>query len=466
MTFFPLKMDDQKNSQLKSSYFHLVLPGPSDGLCKTLFSAAALNYPTPRIVSYGQTQGDSVTLHNETLLAKLEGVLDFLQQLGDAHRQELVYIPDGLDTSFQLRPEVLIKRYNAVRKRLEIQSRLRYGVEYDMPIVFSTQKHCEATDDSFACNLVSTSSLLRADVGEQLPARRHLSTGSMIGEAGAVRTLFEHAKWKAEQRKYPNDQEIFAEIFGHQEYYREATFANQSSNERSASVDEKHDGNIRISTNTLHPCGNCQFGMALDYLAEISLVTSDVKTDLMSSNPSKTPSGRLPQDIHDSTPPFWSPDYSGTSQLPDKGWWDVSLLKDKRTGIHPVAIHKKAKANVSFEWEQPWYASHFRVLVTAHAKSMRIPFAVVRDQGNEVHEYWGFNDGFGGARVHELKSLPGRWRQWDELCGTEDTGNRVFPDGNGAYESPVYYLPWDASKQQDQLERWQSLQDGKTSGRL
>ena len=127
---------------IKSNFFHLVIPASSAGFCRTLFSAGALNYPTPRIVNWEKEFKDPEKLDGGFHLAKIEGVLDFLQKLDDSHRHELVFIPDGLDTWFQLRPEVLISRYNAIRKRLEKRTWPRYGLSYDQGIVFSAQNSC------------------------------------------------------------------------------------------------------------------------------------------------------------------------------------------------------------------------------------------------------------------------------------------------------------------------------------
>jgi hypothetical protein len=88
---------------IKSNFFHLVIPASSAGFCRTLFSAGALNYPTPRIVNWEKEFKDPEQLDGGFHLAKIEGVLDFLQKLDESHRHELVYIPDGLDTWFQLR---------------------------------------------------------------------------------------------------------------------------------------------------------------------------------------------------------------------------------------------------------------------------------------------------------------------------------------------------------------------------
>jgi hypothetical protein len=447
---------------IKSNFFHLVIPASSAGFCRTLFSAGALNYPTPRIVNWEKEFKDPEKLDGGFHLAKIEGVLDFLQKLDDSHRHELVYIPDGLDTWFQLRPEVLIQRYNAIRKRLEKRTWPRYGLSYDQSIIFSAQNSCSSEEDSWPCSLVPSSDIPEGAYEPGMARPRYLGTGSIMGNAGALKSLFEHAKWKTEQRKYASDQEVFSEIFGDQEYYREFQLA---TNPRANSViDENDPRNGKVDPNAVElPCGNCQFGIGLDYWGEISTATADAGEDLIPINLANTTSYRhldLTRDINESTPPFWTPDYSGDTSLPQKTWSEISLQTHRQSGVRPVSIHHGAGSNdIHSAWRQNWHFPHLRTLASAHAKSMRIPFAVATDTEGQVREYWGPNDGFGGARVHDPEGLPGQWKQWDELCAGDEVGESIFGDGLGAYKCPIYYLYFDSNKQKDQLAKWQERQD-------
>jgi hypothetical protein len=49
------------NSIIKKPKFHLLIPAniPTINLCKTLLSAAILNYPPPTLISYGATEGNN-----------------------------------------------------------------------------------------------------------------------------------------------------------------------------------------------------------------------------------------------------------------------------------------------------------------------------------------------------------------------------------------------------------------------
>src|SRR4051794_38061721 len=98
-------------STSSSSFFHLLIPATSSGagLCKNVFSAAALDYPTPRLINWKMhySSGDRFGgLH----IAKITGTLDYLNSLGPESDQELVLMVDGFDMWFQLPPSVLIDR--------------------------------------------------------------------------------------------------------------------------------------------------------------------------------------------------------------------------------------------------------------------------------------------------------------------------------------------------------------------
>lgn len=450
------------DGHIKSNFFHLVIPGSSAGFCRTLFSAGALNYPTPRIVNWDKKFEDSEKLDGGFHLAKIEGVNDFLQKLDGSHHHELVYIPDGLDTWFQLRPEVLIQRYNNVRHRLEQRAWPRYGLKYDQTIIFSAQKKCEAGENAFPCSMVPPSDVPEDMYGVDVAKPQYLNSGSIMGTVGALKALFGHAKWKSEQRKYFSDQEVFAEIFGDQEYYREKVLFENPEAGNSSDVSDPRNGRVHEPTIKL-PCDSCQFGIGLDYWGELSTAAMDFDDSLVPINYAEDMDSfvdfDLPEDIIESTPPFWTPDYSGDVELPSKSWSEISLITNKHSGVRPVTVHHGATNDPSKPWQQNWHFPYLRTLTSAHAKSPRIAFAVVKDDEGQIREYWGPNDGFGGARVHDPKGLPGQWKQWDELCGSEEVAKDVFADDLGVYKNPVYYLYWDGNKQNDQIKTWQERMD-------
>jgi hypothetical protein len=466
-----------ESSNLEASFVHFLLPAiaGTTSFCRTLYSAGALNYPTPRIINWDATFKDGHRPDKGESLGKVVGVLDFLKKLDGSQDDELVLIADGYDTWFQLRPEVLLERYHAINERARQRIWPRYGLKYYQSIVFSAQRHCEDTDDdSWACSLAPPSPLSETIYGgltdkptddimnQHVYMRpRYLNTGMAIGPAGKMRDLYEYAHQKMEENAthYSTDRQVFSEIFGEQEYFREMIMANTSRIPEGELANDPRNGHVDGQKIELD-CDQCQFEIGLDYLGELSMPTIYSEAHMIQTNPNSSSPHEFPRDIRSSTPPYWTPDYSGTRPpLPPTHWSSLALRTDRSTHTIPVAAHYHRDTpshDTTSAWSKQWYHQHLRSLLDGHAKSFRMPFAVLHNQPENgvTHEYWGPLDGYGGVRIHHEGHLDGEWRQWDELCGSEEIGKEVFGDGMGKYENPVYFLYWDAEKQNAQLDRW------------
>lgn len=459
------------DTHVNSAFAHLVIPAATGSVsfCRTLFSAGALNYPTPRIINWDRKYEQSNRTDGGFHLAKIEGILNFLQKLDGRHDHELVLVVNGYDTWFQLRPEVLLERYHALNKRSRDYTWPRYGLKYEQTVIFSAQKHCEGAQDSWGCSLAPPSNLPANVYGSKTDRPsdnvmnkwetyrpRYLNADLVIGPVAAMKPLYEYAKWKLEHNKtFQTDREIFSEIFGEQEYYREKKLVDSG-----RTIKDKHDprnGKVPDGAVDLH-CERCQFGIGLDYRGELSTPMIYSEGNFEHIKFSETNKHRLDPLIQRSTPPHWTPDYSGANHLPQKSWDSLSLHTNRFTGVTPAATHYHPGANVTAAWREQWYHSNLRTLATGHAKSFRIPFAVVKLDSGETQEYWGLNDGYGGVRLHDPNGMPGKWRQWDELCGGDEVGAAVFNDGRGKYQCPVYFLYWDAERQKHQLDTWTQME--------
>lgn len=437
---------------IKSEYFHLIIPAGTDGTCRTLFSAGALNYPVARIVNFLGIFEDSSKVNDGYDLHKIAGALDYLHRLDGHSDNDLVLMPDGADTWFQLRPEVLIQRYHAIVKRLDKQAKLRYkSAAYRHNIIFSAQSSCEEShEDSLECFIAAP-----PDSPNTTLKPRYLNTGLVMGTVKAVKALFEQAHYRLDQpdRHYTSDQQVLTEIFGEQEFSREKKLAEKApSNTPPPFSDLPPNKNLDCGTNN-----NCQYQIGLDYQGLISMAAEIASSNLL--QPQISPN--LPQDILHSTPPFWTPDYSGSTRLPHSTpWTQIPLLTHTETAIRPATIHHSTPSsphNLTQSWQDTfWPLPHLRTILTAQAKSPRIPFAVLRDPSNgQATEYWGPSDGYGGARCHLPKKDQGEWKQWDEICSGEEEGEGLMGDGLGAWVSPIYYLFWQADKQAWQIEQFQ-----------
>jgi hypothetical protein len=493
------------------NYFHLLIPaneGSSD-FCKTIFSAAALDYPTPRVINWGKEYEDPDIAYGGAHIAKIEGILGFLRQLGPKSDSELVLIVDGYDTWFQLRPSVLIDRYHAINDRANARIASRMGSEairsLDDPIgqsvVFAAQKRCwPATQDDPECYAVPESDLptdvygplTDRDSGDQeAPFRkyrqRYLNSGTIMGPVGDLKRIFDAAldKAKVQSAETGSDQAAFAAVFGEQEYQREVIRARNLTGVQKFSARFYRDS--RDDVLAAHPTHKrpdlkddvATFGIGLDYRGELSLPTVFSEDDAVwlkyssassvreaaqkAGVPAPDPPrvGHLAEDIKESTPPFWTADYTGQTPVPDKDWSEVNIFTNLWTGISPVTVHHNARAQglksrIKTTWSDTWFHPYLRELLKTKANGFRAPVAVSRGQ-----EWWGPIDERGGIRI-EIGSLPGDWANWerDDICGTSEIANEVLQDKRGPWRNPIYYLPWANDDQQREIDRLIEIENG------
>ncbi|RYP61733.1 hypothetical protein DL771_010028 [Monosporascus sp. 5C6A] len=475
--------------EIRSSYFYLLLPAAtgSPDFCKTLFSASVLGYPTARIINWKKTFNDSNLTHGGHDLAKVQGIHDFLKQLGSGTDDDLILIADGYDTWFQLRPSVLIDRYYAINDRANKLLNEELGSEAGISqrVIFSAQKSCSSDNpDHLECYAIPDSDLpddiygLRTDKdGGGL--ERYLNAGTIMGHIGDVRKIFEAAVKEAKNHQYKTDTEVFARVFGEQEYHRELIRS------RNRSVWQKlkswfSPGSPRDDITSSHPTrerpardGNPppDYGIGLDYYGEISQPAeydegdvawvahdSSQKIGMIAQRPG------IPTDVSEevqrSTPPFWTPDYTGFVQVPaEQDWSQVPLFTNLWTGVTPVAVRQspakgdKRNPVVSQTWNQSWFFPYLRQMLVAHSKAPRMPHAVVEGVDGRTEEWWGPNDGRGGVFI-ETGSLPGEWQFWHDVCGAEDIAKEVLADGRGPWRNPLWMLHDNKDIAADQLKDW------------
>ena len=461
-----------------SSYFHLLIPASQadEKFCKTLFSSAALSYPTARILNWQRKFDDPKLIFGGSHIAKIEGILNFLQLLGPQSDNELVLIIDGYDVWFQLKPEVLIQRYHAINARANERIRKRYPdaaeTDFLQRVIFSSQKRCwPAGPDDPACFAVPESDLPRhaygpetdTDVGDEgnpfiKYRQRYLNSGAIMGDVGTLRAIFERALVKATaDSNIGSDQGVFASIFGEQEYQREVhraekltwwqrTFLSDPRDE----VTKDHPTHHRMG-----PAGNepFEFGIGLDYRSELSQPTVFSEDDL-EWRVSKHSQGRLSEDIVASSVPFWTFDGRMSTEA---DWDEVPLYTNTYTDISPVAIHHNAhrdglKSRIQTFWNETWYFPHLREMLEARAAAPREPAAIL-DLADRTEVWWGPIDERGGIRVDGLP-LPGDWLSWGEVCGTTEIADEVFRDHRGRWTDSINTLDWNHTVAAGQVEKW------------
>lgn len=507
--FRPLDRGNALSAETSSEYFHLLVPASESNpnFCKTIFSAAVLDYPTPRIINWQRKFDDPRLIFGGSHIAKIEGLRNYLNLLGEQSDNELAVIVDGYDIWFQLRPSALIERYHAINRRANqrIRHRLGSGAELErigQSVIFSSQKRCwPAGEDDPACFAVPFSDLpadiygpmTDQDIGDEGNPyvkfrQRFLNSGMVMGPVGQLRSIFEKALEKANaDSNIGSDQGVFASIFGEQEYQREVIRArHQSRWSKIASslipkprddVLKEHPTHHRMEALDGKPC---EFGIGIDYRSELSQPTVFSENDLAwirfqdsqeiqekaQANGVELPKPfrgyHLQEEVLHSIPPFWTIN----DRVQRKAEWSgVPLYTNLWTGISPVAVHHNAhrdglKGRLQTFWNETWYFHELRDLLGARAASPRMPVAVVHEEGKTT-EWWGPIDERGGMRI-ENGVLPGDWLGWQDVCGSTEISEEVFRDRKGRWRDDVHTLDWNTTIAAAQMERWAEMQDPQT----
>ena len=402
----------QSKAEPKKRELSLLVPATQadSTVCKTLVSAAVLDYPSPRLVNFGKTINDpSIPWNHGTHLAKIPGVLSTLQNFETANDDQIVLVVDGLDTWFQLGPSVLLSRYDDINHRAykrasqALCGRSSCGgrpelAHVNQQIIFSTQKKCwPGEHDDLVCIAPPLSTLPQdvfgpetdqiwpdKDYPEMKMRPRYLNSGFVIGPAAALKRLYEEAERRIKQGGHGgSDQGIFAEIFGEQEYARHllrAAYINQQSLPRRlwwrllgqpTEYDDGSDGTpLSIAKklplikpgdkNGLH---NLEYGISLDYFSELShtMFLAHRDADWIIHDEPERPSAHW-HIVSPRVPAFVVPD--DVLNMPSAhevlNWSQTPLFTNLYTGTVPLSMHHNAwqhgmKTLMWSMWTNMWW---------------------------------------------------------------------------------------------------------------
>ncbi|KAI0022417.1 hypothetical protein F4780DRAFT_734132 [Xylariomycetidae sp. FL0641] len=487
----------------RSLYMHLMLPmideNTSPDFCQTLFSSAALDYPTPRLINFQRPDA-----------RRIFGVRDYLTQLGDWAGDELMLIVAGTDGAdgawFQLRPSTVIERFYAMnvranarlRQRLNINDASSEGGDISQRVVFSAAAQCgkggaPEADGNFKIEGKELCYVAPGyeDGAPDLPidGRRYLHPGVIIGYVKDLKPLYEAATFRLIDRPNDSEQVIFAYLFWQQERYRQAVAERNKNRNGDGSGNTIQAREGAFDTGSNPDDASRELGIGLDYGGEIAqpsslsrLADDDREDEVMryvtysDGGDAGFTAAQLARDIAHATPPYWTADYTGDrardGQLPAPGtpWADVPLLTNTLTRVTPaIALHaprhrrhaghlQPIKAHQPGAWRDLFTAPYLRALLETKPGAPRAPVAVLASGPHGAKtDFWGTIDERGGARV-EIGSQPGDWRPWDDpaVCGNPDVvADAVLADGRGGWQNPVALLPWD--NQDDAFRRWREM---------
>lgn len=472
-----------------SPSFHLLIAASeaNANLCKTVLSAFILNYPPPTLINFGKTfTGESWDKGTHT--GKIHGIYEFLMDRKQVDDQDLVLIIDGYDVWFQLPPEVLIRRYHSIIRSANERLRRKYGIcnrekpgeggrsertsRYAQTVIYAADKLCwpNAAEDP-ACAAVPLSTLSKSSYGADtdkdphgfLNRPKHLNSGTVIGPASDLRAIFGYATDKVKKygRGDLGDQFVFNEIFGEQEYQREAMRrSGQSTGGRwlewlSNALDtSKSLSNVTMNNLTTIPGQRYEYGLALDYESQLfqTLTHSHGDIDYLYYNDTDTlahvqeqhhiPAAHplsLPIDIQRAIPPISThlstqigelgtlPTTPHLDSIPTNlTWSNIPLATNPHVPSIPAILHFNGdKSYLSTWWTKMWYQPYARSLLRRYMRSPQGPIAAhAAAVGDD--RWWDTRGGKGGVWTDTAQ-----WMEWGELCkGYED---EVFGDGKGVW---------------------------------
>ncbi|OBT82643.1 hypothetical protein VE02_07905 [Pseudogymnoascus sp. 03VT05] len=459
------------NGSIDGNRFVLVIPArrPSVALCKTLVSAAILNYPPPTLIGYGNDNG------NESNGGATTDTLNFLssRQIQDS---DLALVVDER-TWFQLPGQVMVDRFDSHLQWSNAQLLSKYGAgRFKEKILFGAEKSCiDHKSEDTACYASPLSPIPKDAYGpntDEPPTSnfrpRYLYSPNMMGRAGDLREMLQYAQLKLDTRtSKESTQYLYSEIFGDQELKREKVRRNSlgpisAFKEWLIRNNPKNDLQTLLGIDMLDLTNtgsannnNPDFGIGLDYSSSIFQVLDNSVDDIqfvtfnhptIVNSPSRISASDfshpiyLPQDLNSTTPPFKlhsTPVQGPVSDLPllevdklpvNKPWADVALATNIVVPgtIIPSSLSLFGAGTPGLEdkwWKKMWFQPKARALMRRYMRSYTGHIAAeAAARGGEY--WWDFRGGKGGIWTDK-----GEFLEWQEVCGQYDEA--VFGDKMG-----------------------------------
>ncbi|KAF4450640.1 hypothetical protein F53441_6301 [Fusarium austroafricanum] len=401
--------------------FALVIPAtsPSPELCKTMFSAIALGYPSPVIINWGVDFHDLTHWELGKNLPKIPGFVEYLDSvmhpnathLEKLEEDDIVLMVDGYDVWFQLPPQVLLSRYHQINKEANERLRKQWTKKEPMPmkqtIVVASQKKCyPANPDRFGVDLRCDqwpTSPLRADLyGPETDKNdtnphdnrpRWINGGMYIGPAGDMRRLFRRAKEKmdallGEGLHAKSEQGMLGAIIGEQTVWRQWQREHNTDSELEDLVGK-----------------NLEFHVGVDYGQDISAQTLLIrisKEDDLDDGDFILLGNQTTIEQHSEA---WGISPARLNGVPDDiktapnpltqieraaNWSEMPLYTDFFLGSVPIILHhNKYKERRATWWDRPWYHRRLRELLTPNlrATEQKEPLATVKLDEGRIR-YW------------------------------------------------------------------------------
>ena len=458
--------------EVSDASLHLLVPATSSNqyFCQLLLSAAVLNYPTPTLINWAAKEDENAFVQH---IAKVSKILEYLKSVPEGKEKDLVLIVDGFDVWFQLRSDVLIKRYFAINKAANKRISKALGnvakkEDIKQTVIFGPDKLCWPSGDDggrAACWALPQSTLPKDAFGpindtdivtaisDPVHARpRWLNSGTVMGTLRDVRAVFEATlDFVNKNHTSDSDQWYLANLFAEQEYSR--TLLQQK-----PSFNKPAHPEIPV----IEKGKKTEYHIGLDYESElfqtvgyyqkfISWLWYDAakgKGQQLSQSFTNPHGFELPEDIQASPPPFsveskshWETTTEGdeeireaATKLPlDRDWKDLPLATNVVTKRIFAVLHFTFVKELRDEWWQKmWYYPQGQELLLASARQPKAP---IIDKPVQGRRWWNADASHLADSEQVLKSTQGQkggawsdqgiWVPWNDVCSAHE--GLIFP---------------------------------------
>ncbi|KAL4965952.1 glycosyltransferase domain-containing protein [Aspergillus stella-maris] len=477
--------------------FHLVLPATrsNPGLCRTLTSAMILNYPPPTLVRYGRELPAGSAGH-DYMVDRITGIYNFLAYTPRLRDDDIVLVVDGFDIFFQLPPEVLINRYQALLRETNAKLKERYGMvtvdrpfrkdgvetlqKYSQRVLFSASKECfhNLTEDP-GCRSVPYSTLppdsygWKTDLKGELTRPRWLKPGAVIGQAADLKLIYAQVlRFVEEHRDTEGDFLALTQMYGKQEWVRELERRRTASGWKETLyrwIGISEATNMTGIPPTLEPGQRYEYGIGVDFESRLFFNTANAKDDvewLRYNNVTKTSSAQmehrvpresrllLPDDVSNQLlgNPFKQPHYNKNEyinppwnetldKLPAHHSWNtIPLMTNMHSAQVPTLVHMNPKDKAMTRdtwWSKMWYAPWARALLRKYMRSQTGFDAAQNALLGQT--FWDARGGVGGVWTDK-----GEWIDYPEVCSGferdlfDDNFGGFGEEDGGEYGGAVY----------------------------
>ena len=434
--------------------FHLVITGAkkSPQLCRSLLSAAILDYPPPTLINYDDGAQTSQSKINDA-----KKVHDFLQSSESGLREnDAVLVIDGGSTLFQLPASVLLHRYETTHALLnsapnrDSQPARTMDSRQGQAVFLGASDACSLTGSHEACSSLPAPTL-HAKTPKAVQSK-YVDGEISLGLAPEMKRLFMATSGEVGAGGIKDSRDIMTRLYAEQEISRKSAKSRQTGFRTGWKVFTEHrpwrssEGRADAEASLAR---DREFGMALDYKSSLFSSTSALPGNLTITqsqiNASRLHGSAIPADIATAPAPVrpvpitYVDASHNTSTLMfnstidqldgNLSWYNLPLMADARTSSIPTIIHyrqpEKHEDDSWALWRQMWYHPYARALMRNHLRSAEGPAAVQASLSGGDRD----PDTRGGKGGFWTES--GVWLEFGEVCRGYE--GELFGDGYGEW---------------------------------